>query len=188
MSGGTAGPGGDERTDLARGPAVLARLFGVVDRISEAAAALAAVLLVLMVGHVMFEIALRAFFQSSTHVLDEFVGYGVAAMTFLALGHALNRRALIRVDIVRGQVGPRLKRVLEFLCIGFGLFITGFLGWYIGRNLMRNIERGSVSETIAEVPLWIPQSAVFLGICLFGLQLVTYALRLIFLRRQTDLL
>ena len=50
--------------------------------ISRVAAALSCVMLVGMVAHILYEIVLRVFFSSSTYVLDEFVGYEVAACTF----------------------------------------------------------------------------------------------------------
>ena len=68
-----------------------------------------AALLVLMVLHILLEIVLRSFFASSTFVLDEFVGYGVAAMTFLSLGYALETDSLIRVQLLLGRSAPPVQ-------------------------------------------------------------------------------
>lgn len=43
--------------------------------------------------------------------------------------------------------------------------------------ILRNWTRGSVSESIAEVPLWIPVGAVWLGLIFLMLQLFAYFLR-----------
>ena len=92
--------------------------------ISKGAAVVSAALLVLMVLHILLEIVLRSFFASSTFVLDEFVGYGVAAMTFLSLGYALETDSLIRVQLLLGRSAPPVRRGLEILAAGLTLALT----------------------------------------------------------------
>lgn len=147
--------------------------------ISKGAAVVAATLLVLMVLHILLEIALRSFFASSTFVLDEFVGYGVAAMTFLSLGYALETDSLIRVQLLLGRSAPPVRRRLEILAAGLTLALTLFLIAYFWRSFARNWSRGAVSQSIAEVPLWIPEGLVLLGVVLFALQLFAHLLRLL---------
>jgi TRAP-type C4-dicarboxylate transport system permease small subunit len=148
-------------------------------RISQGAAVVSAALLVLMVLHILLEIALRSFFATSTFVLDEFVGYGVAAMTFLTLGYALEKDALIRVQLVLTRSPPGARRGLEILGAGLTLALSLFLIGYFWRSVSRNWGRGAVSQSIAEVPLWIPEGLVLLGLVLFALQLFAHLLRLV---------
>jgi hypothetical protein len=81
--------------------------------ISRMAAAVACLTLLYMVGHILYEIVLRYAFASSTFVLDEFVGYAVAATTFMALGYSLEHGSLIRVNLVIGRTSGRARRALE---------------------------------------------------------------------------
>lgn len=148
-----------------------------VSGISRGAAVVAAAVLVLMVLHILLEIVLRSFFASSTFVLDEFVGYGVAAMTFLALGYALEEGALIRVQLLLARSSPRARRGLEILSAGLTLALSLFLIAYFWKSVSRNWSRGAVSQSIAEVPLWLPEGLVLLGLVLFALQLLAYLLR-----------
>ena len=148
-----------------------------VSGISRGAAVVAAALLVLMVLHILLEIVLRSFFASSTFVLDEFVGYGVAAMTFLALGYALEEGALIRVQLLLARSPPPARRGLEVLGAGLTLALSLFLIAYFWKSVSRNWSRGAVSQSIAEVPLWLPEGLVLLGLVLFALQLLAYLLR-----------
>ena len=149
----------------------------IIGQISRGAGALAALLLVYLFLHIIYEIVLRSFFDSSTFVLDEFVGYSVAAMTFLALGYALDKGALIRVDLAVSRLHGRPRRLVELFCIVLSFAMAGFCAWWVGRDALRHWNRGSVSESIAEVPLWIPVGAVWLGLVLFMLQLLAYFLR-----------
>ena len=149
----------------------------VIYGISTAAAGLACFVLIAMVGHILYEIVLRTVFSSSTFVLDEFVGYGVAAATFLALGHVLENGSLIRVNILLSRLSPGARRAMEALCASLTLAVVLVLTWFIWLRVARHWVRGSTSSSIAQVPLWIPEGAILLGLCVFALQLLAYLLR-----------
>lgn len=156
---------------------LIAGLDAVAWGLSRAAAVFSAALLVYLFAHIVLEIILRVVFSTSTFVLDEFVGYSIAAMTFLSLAYTLDTGGLIRVDLVVGNARGRLRRWIELFCIGSTFAVSVFVVYWIGRDLLRNINRGAVSESIAEVPLWIPLGAVWVGVVLFSFQLFVYFLR-----------
>ncbi|ASM75622.1 tripartite ATP-independent periplasmic transporter, DctQ component (plasmid) [Pseudosulfitobacter pseudonitzschiae] len=143
-----------------------------IKALSHTANWLAVLALVAMFAHIVLEIVLRNFFDTSTFVLDEFVGYAVSALTFLALGEAFRSGALIQVTLVRDLLGARGKYFLDV----FGhlaAFSMGILiAWYVGRSVLRNYERGTTSSSIAEVPQWIPELFVLLGVIIFALRVV----------------
>ena len=72
----------------------------LMDRISQSAAVLSCLILVAIVVLISVEIILRSFFDASTYVLDEFVGYGIAAMTFLAFAATLKYGVFLRVEML----------------------------------------------------------------------------------------
>ena len=156
------------------------QFLSLVDLLTRAGAILAAMIVAAMVGHILLEIVLRAVFDSSTDVLDEFVGYGVAASTFLGLGYTLAQGGLIRVNILLARIRSRAMRQLtEVTCVAacFGVFAMVWL--YFWSSISRNWTRGAVSETVAQVPLWIPEGLLLLGLSIFLLQLVAYAIRIV---------
>ncbi len=57
----------------------------IVYTISRYAAYASAAILCYMVGHILLEIVLRTFFSTSTFMLDEMIGHGVAALPFFLL-------------------------------------------------------------------------------------------------------
>jgi len=148
--------------------------------LSRLAGGLAGVLLVGMVLHILLEIVLRAFFSTSTFVLDEFVGYGVAAITFLSLGYTLEHGALIRVNILLARARGPLQRILEVVAATCTLALLTFFGWFFWFRVARHLSRGTVSSSIAQVPMWIPEGLVLIGLGLFWLQMFAYLLRMLF--------
>lgn len=148
--------------------------------IAKGGAIISAILMACMTCHVIVEITLRAFFNSSTYVLDEFVGYGVAAMTFLSLGYALETATLIRVNFLLVKLKNDIaRRIVEQIAVSLALFLTFFISIYFLKSILRNFHRGAVSETIAEVPLWIPEGLVLVGLYVMALQLIAYTLKIV---------
>jgi TRAP-type C4-dicarboxylate transport system permease small subunit len=145
--------------------------------VSRLAAAVACLTLIFMVGHVLYEIVLRYMFATSTFVLDEFVGYAVAATTFMALGYSLEHGSLIRVNILIGRTRGRTRRALEAFSAAVTLTAVSLLIWFFWLRVARHWARGTVSSSIAEVPMWIPEGAVLLGLAVFWLQLLAHLLR-----------
>lgn len=152
----------------------------VASRLSLAGAIIAGLLMAGMTTHILVEIFLRFFFSTSTYVLDEFVGYGVAAMTFLALGYTFEHNVLIRVNFILGRIRTDgLKKTVEIGCVSATLIVTLFIAKYFWLSVSRNYVRGSTSETIAQVPLWIPEALIFAGLAIFSAQMLAYILRLL---------
>ncbi|MBY6058740.1 TRAP transporter small permease [Leisingera daeponensis] len=149
-------------------------------RLSLSGAVLAMVIMVLMCCHIIVEITLRTLFDSSTHVLDEFVGYGIAAMTFLAMGRALSQQVLIRVTLLLDTVKfPALRLGMQIACLLLTAGLVSYLIIQFWTSVLRNFQRGATSETMAEVPLWLPESLLLLGLSIFVLQLLSGAMTLL---------
>lgn len=155
----------------------MARFQTFVFAITRLAAATACLLLVGMVSMILYEIVLRTVFATSTFVLSEFVGYAISACTFLSLGYALEHGSLVRVSALLSLLKGRALRAAEFLCASLTLLPISAMIWFFWFRVERHWTRGTTSSSIAEVPLWIPEGAVLLALCVFWLQLFAYALR-----------
>lgn len=157
------------------------RSFDRFARLLSAVGAVAAgIILLAMTFHILAEIVLRTLFLHSTFVLEEMIGYGVAAMSFLGLGYALNTGALIRMNLVLERFGSGLiRQIVEVICIIAAATFTGIAAWYFYINAVRDFTRGHVSETLSETPLWLPPSIMLLGMLVFVVQLLAYLLRVL---------
>lgn len=135
------------------------------------AAQFAALAVLAMALHILLEILLRAVFRTSTFVMDEFVGYEVAAMTFLGLGSALDHKVLLRLNLLLVRLHGKARAAIEIVNATVTLVLFGFLIFYLIKLAMRNHARGTTSISVLEVPVWLPQAVIILGLVVFCLQL-----------------
>ncbi|TCK16547.1 TRAP-type C4-dicarboxylate transport system permease small subunit [Marinobacterium mangrovicola] len=156
--------------------------IGLVKRLNQGAGILCGTLIVYMAAHILLEIVLRLF-NTSTYVLNEFIGYAVATMTFMGLGFALERGGLIRVGMVINRLSPNAAMILDLVISSVMCAMFGWLSWYWGINVSRSYSRGITSESLADTPLWIPEGAVLLGLILLCLTLSSRVLSLIVFRK-----
>ena len=177
------------RPDGAGFPGVATLLVDALGRLISALAALGAglamLLVVYMLGHILLEIGLRLFGRS-TFILDEYIGYGVAAMTFLGLPYALEKGGLIRVVLVLKRLPQAWRWPLELFASFTALLAFGWLARYWTIAVARSFQRGIVSETLAQTPLWIPQGTVLVGLYLLCLVLVVRSLRILVQRHAFE--
>nr|WP_290830601.1 TRAP transporter small permease [Halomonas sp.] len=152
-------------------------IVGTIDRLCRIGAYLACAILVGMVGLIAYEIFLRSVFSTSTFVMSEFVGYGVASATFLALADALRTGDVIRVGLLLERTQGLARRLLEVVAALVGLASVTVLIWFFWLRVIRAWTRGTVSSSLAEVPIWIPEGIIMVGLGLLALQLIAHVLR-----------
>jgi TRAP-type C4-dicarboxylate transport system permease small subunit len=88
---------------------------------------------------------------------------------------------MIRVTLLTGRFDNDglARRAIE-LVVGLAtLGISGLAIWFYAISVQRNYLRGYKSESMAEVPLWIPEGLMLLGLAIFWLQLLAYLLRVL---------
>lgn len=177
------------RRDGAVFPSVATLLVDLLGRLTSALAALGAglamLLVIYMLGHILLEIGLRLF-GHSTFILDEYIGYAVASMTFLGIPYALEKGGLIRVELVLNRLPQAWRWPLELFASVSALLAFGWIARYWTIAVERSFQRGITSETLAETPLWIPQGTVLIGLYLLCLVLIARTLRILVRRKTFD--
>ena len=102
------------------------------------------------------------------------------------IGHSrFQRKALIRVNILTNSIKGLTSQIVEVLCIVFTFFIISFFARYVWRSLTRNFERGTVSPTLTETPIWMVETVFFIGLTIFLFQMLVTAL-VVILRKPEE--
>ncbi len=110
----------------------------------------------------------------------EYAGYAMAAASFLAFAHALNKGSHIRVSIVLNLVGPGLRRLINIWCFGIGAAIAWYFVWYARKFVYWSWKFGDISQGQDKTQLWIPQSLMLIGAAILAIALTDHLIHLIF--------
>ena len=104
----------------------LRTLRSVLDRIYFAGGVIAAFFLLVILFLIVVQMLARWTGEVFSGAPD-YAGYSMAAASFFAFAHALNRGAHIRVNLLLNVFGARGRRVLETWCFTIGTA----LAWYL---------------------------------------------------------
>jgi len=134
----------------------------LLDGLFDAAAALAAVLLVGVLVMVLLSILGR---QLHFHLpgTDAYAGYLMAGSGFLALAHTLKRGEHIRVTLLLGALTGRWKKALEVWALGFATLLSGMFAYYSCKLAWQSNSFHDISTASDATPLWIPQIGMAAG-------------------------
>ncbi|MCY4598767.1 MAG: TRAP transporter small permease subunit, partial [Acidobacteria bacterium] len=111
----------------------------------------------------------------------DYAGYAMAGASFLALAHALNRGAHIRVTLVLNALGRR-RGLAEVWCYGVATVTAIFFARYAVKANIWSYRLNDVSQGQDATPLWIPQIAMSAGACLLALALADQFVRVLLTR------
>lgn len=150
-----------------------------LDRLYDAAGALAAVAVLLICAVVSAQVALNVLarlggpgWSWTIPSYADFAGFALAAASFLALAHTLRRGAHIRVTLVTARLPVEAQRAAALAVSGAAAAFAGYATWYVGSLVGESWHYGDTSSGIVAVPIWIPQVPVFLGLALLTVALV----------------
>ena len=111
--------------------------------------------------------------------LDAYAGYSIAAALFLALPATLEQGDHIRVTLVLERLSPRIRRFVEWWCLGAASALVLYLAWYSVRFVWVSYTLEDVSTSADMTPLWIPQLLMAVGCAGFAVAFLhAVALRL----------
>lgn len=108
----------------------------------------------------------------------DFTGFFLAAASFLALAHTLREGGHIRVTLVIGQLPGTLRRLTEIWCVAVASAISCYFTWYTLLLVNESWSYNDLSTGMVAVPLWIPQSAMLLGLAVLSLALLDELVRI----------
>jgi TRAP-type C4-dicarboxylate transport system permease small subunit len=136
-----------------------------------AAAACLALILLIIVAQMVARWTGRVFPGATSYA-----GYAMAAASFLAFAHTLNRGEHIRVGILLNLAG-RWRGWLEVWCLAVG----AALAWYLARFAIKTIywswRLGDVSQGQDATPLWLAQLPMAAGAVVFAVALTDQLVR-----------
>jgi TRAP-type C4-dicarboxylate transport system permease small subunit len=135
----------------------------VIDVASEAVCSLFLLAMIVMIGA---EAIARNVFGTSLQVTDEVGGYLLVALTFLSMSVAESHGAFHRVELVQMRLKPSLRIVSQIVFDLMALAAAALVSWQLIRLALNSWRAEDVAPTPLGTPLWLPQTAMGLGMVL----------------------
>lgn len=155
------------------------RLLTKTEKLSHIAVLISGILLFASVAIISFEVLMRKLFAYSIGGADEIASYILIISSTWAFSYALFHKAHIRIDLLYGKFGPRIQSLLDILSMVFLMIFMFPLTYYAFEVLRTTLEKGSTANTPLQTPLWIPQSAWFIGLAGFSAVIVLFVINAI---------
>ena len=144
-----------------------------LDRLYLACGVIAALFLIAILSLIVLQMIARWTGEVFPGAPD-YAGYCIAAASFFAFAHALNRGSHIRVSILINAVGPLGRRILETWCFGIGTALAWYFGYYAFKTVYWSWKFNDISQGQDATPIWIPQMAMLIGSVVFAIALTDH--------------
>lgn len=154
------------------------RFVAFTAALNRLGAAVACVALGALVVLITLQVVRRRVFDAPIVYTDEVSGYLLVAVTFLALGYALQHGDHIQVEFLTGRLGLGPRRWLRVGACLVGLGFTGLLAVRTAALALDSARLGAFSIT-SQIPLAPIQAIAPVGFALLFLQLVAHLLETI---------
>ncbi|MCP5370949.1 MAG: TRAP transporter small permease subunit [Hyphomicrobiales bacterium] len=109
----------------------------------------------------------------------DYAGYCMAAASFFAFAHALNRGAHIRVSMLLNAVRPGFRRALEVWCFAIATGLGWYLVYYATKATYWSWKFNDISQGQDATPLWIPQSGMVAGSVVLAIALTDHLIHVL---------
>lgn len=103
---------------------------------------------------------------------SDFTGFFLAAASFLSLAYTLREGGHIRVTLIINHLPTMMRRLAEIWCVGLATAIALYFTWYAALLTYESYSYHDLSAGMVAVPIWIPQSAMLLGLAVLSIALV----------------
>ncbi|MGB0989681.1 MAG: TRAP transporter small permease subunit [Halarcobacter sp.] len=135
---------------------------------------LSAFILVALVSLILIEIFIRAFFDMSTMIADEYSGYFYLASIFFGLAYTFSSDSHIRINIITSRLSKKTNNKIDILAAVITLAVLAFALYRTILFTYDSYELEMLSENVSETPLYLTQLAMPIGITMFMLAVVLF--------------
>jgi TRAP-type C4-dicarboxylate transport system permease small subunit len=158
----------------------------VVEPVARVAAIVCGYAVLLLSVAVSVEIVGRKLFSHSFPGTDDIGGYVLAIVAIVGASYTMAKRGHTRVDIFLVRMPTAWQRLLNLLAMVTMAAFAIFAAWRGSTVLLESIEFQSVASNPLQTPLWQPQSLWLIGLVLFALISLAYALHALLLFVRGD--
>ena len=154
------------------------KLITIIDKFSVFSGALSGIMICSAFALIIAEIIMRTIFNSTLYVAEEYSGYLMCCLTFMALGVTLREKGHIRMTFLHNILKtPQHILVLDMVCYVIGFVFSIGVTYFTGMLFWDSVVSSSRSMQISETYLAIPQFFMPFGFSILSLQFVAEFLK-----------
>ena len=154
------------------------------DRLSVACGVASGFLMVVSTVLVLVEIVIRTAFSKTLYITEEYSGYLMAAMTFLALAYTLKEKSHIRMTFLHTIAKGKAKVWVDIFAFSVGFAFCAMLTYTCADYFWDSVVTNSRSMQISQTYVAIPQFFMPFGTLVMTLQFAAEVIRSILLLRS----
>ena len=153
----------------------MTNIVRTIDRLCALAAGLAAALFFFIGLIVTYEVVMRYVFLNPTRWVEESSRVLQIYAVFLACAWLVGRRDHIRITVVTGWLKTSIQLWLARLSLLLVAVVSGVGAWYSGSLMRFSISIGQRTDSTLELPMWLLQAPLVVGLTLAALQALAVA-------------
>lgn len=134
----------------------------VLERVLDAAGALGA-FCVFLIFVLMVIAGVGRQLNLAVSGVNDIVSWLCAAAAFFAMAHAFRHGDFVRVTLLLDSVSPRLRRILDVICLLIAAVSVSYLTWSATAFTYESWEFNEMATGLVVIPIWIPQSTFVIG-------------------------
>lgn len=144
-----------------------------IDRLTVFGMYIAWALIVVMMVHVCLDIIMRSCFSTVGLNATEYSAYTLVAIVFFGVADTFRTNGFIRIEVLYNKIPNRWKAKMDALLLSLAVIYAVTLFYWYSDLVYSSYVFKVKSVNISEIPLFIPQSSMALGMILLVLQLVS---------------
>jgi TRAP-type C4-dicarboxylate transport system permease small subunit len=148
----------------------LMRLFRLMERLSIGMAVIGGALLTALAFFITADVLGRGYGGFYSGATDEIAGFTMTLAVTWALAYTLTIDKHVRVDLLLGVVSAGVRRVLDWIALVLLTAFATMLAVKCWDLALDSLAIGSLSPSVLQVPIGIPQSTMALGFTILSLQ------------------
>jgi len=146
------------------------KFVNLCDRLSQGCGTVAGIMMLIGLALVIIEIIIRSLFDMTLYITEEYTGYLMAAITFLALSYTLKEKGHIRLTFFNTVLKGKARLILDMYAFAVGLLVSILITITTTRLFWDSVVSQTRSMQISETYLAIPQFFIPLGALVLALQ------------------
>lgn len=124
-------------------------------------------------------VVIRYFLGASAVWQTDYATFSLVAATLIGSPYVLSVKGHVNVDLLPSYLGRRGRVILGIIAGLAGLLFTSVLAWFGYVLFEEALVGGWRTDTVWELPLWIPYLSLPVGIGLLALQFVADIIELV---------